>query len=316
MRFTDFILYTALVILALVVTRAHHMWGSEKGVKKAKLDAKKTKDAIAHRNRRLKLLKFFAQFANFGMEANKSTLHDFEYKLSRVGKDIKYVDRPITAIELFGLLKFLMYIGTMAFMLCYFTTFNPIWFLLLIVYAGPALFRLYASSVIMSEDAQIEKEFPDLYLLLYSRLLNGAHTRLAPTLDDYSASLDYMYGDKGCIAMKQFVITLRNYIEVYGDDCMAIKKLREKYRSSMIVNFCNLAVQSLNDVDNSDKLLAFKIELSQKRMEQMTQEAKARVAKGQKMIYLIFLILGEFVVLSWLAKLGGSFGALSTMLGM
>ena len=120
-----------------------------------------------------------------------------------------------------------------------------------------------------------------------------------------------MYGQGGNPSMEKFVTQFRNNIEVYGDDCIAVKKLREVYRSSMIVNFCNLAVQALNNVDNSDKLLAFKIELSQKRMEQMTAEAKKRVAKGQRMIYLIFIILGQFIVLSWVAKMGGSFSQMS-----
>ena len=39
----------------------------------------------------------------------------------------------------------------------------------------------------------------------------------------------------------------------------------------------------------------------------MTSEAKQRVAKGQRMIWLIFIILGEFIILSWAAKIGGSF---------
>lgn len=315
MRFSDLLLTGLCIVLILYVTRINHMWGSEKAVKKAKLDAQKAKDEMNARNRRLRLLKFFSSFADFGMPASKVTLADFEYKLSRVGKDMKYINRPITAVEIYGAMKFASVVGVMIFLVGIVGTGNPLFCAGLLLLFGPAAFRLYASSVIISEDTQIEKEFPDLYLLLYSRLLNGAHTRLAPTLDDYAASLDFMYGDKGCIAMKDFVMTFRNYIEVYGDDCIAIKKLREKYRSSMVVNFCNLAVQALNDVDNSDKLLAFKIELSQKRMEQMTAEAKARVAKGQKMVYLIFVILAEFVILSWLAKLGGSFGGLMTLFG-
>lgn len=304
---SNFILVLLIVAFVLVVTKSNHMWGSTSGAKKAKVDAQKLKQDRKARDLRLKALKFFSQFADFGVDANPVKLHDYEYQLTRIGKPMKYLDRVITATELYGLLKFVSCIGVVIALLGLILTSNPIFLIFMGSVFSSSLFSYYATSKIVAEDSQIEKEFPDLYLLLYSRLLNGAHTRLAPTLDDYLASLEYMYGTDGNPAMEKFVTLFRNYIEVYGDDCIAVKKLREVYRSSMIVNFCNLAVQALNNVNNSDKLLAFKIELSQKRMEQMTSEAKQRVAKGQRMIWLIFIILGEFIILSWAAKIGGSF---------
>jgi hypothetical protein len=303
----NFILFLLILAFVLVVTKSNHMWGSTSGARKAKEDAQKLKQERKSRDFRLRCLKFFAGFSNFGTDANPAKIHEYDYQLTRIGKPIKYVDRVITATELYGLLKFIAFAGVVIALFGLILTSNPIFLIFLAGLFSGSLFSYFATSKIVNEDAQIEKEFPDLYLLLYSRLLNGAHTRLAPTLDDYLASLEYMYGTDGNPAMEKFVTTFRNYIEVYGDDCMAVKKLREVYQSSMIVNFCNLAVQALNNVNNSDKLLAFKIELSQKRMEQMTAEAKKRVEKGQRMIWLIFIILGEFIVLSWAAKLGGSF---------
>lgn len=311
----ELIIIILVLAFILIITRSNHMWGVKKGVNKAKQDAVKMKHDTIARNRRIKFLKFCVSMADLGLDASKATIHEFDYKLSRVGKPLKYLDRPITGIELYGLMKMGMFVGAFIACIGFTLTLNPFFLIFLGVFFTPAIFRLYADTLITTEDLQIEAEFPDLYLLLYSRLLNGAHTRLAPTLDDYIASLNTMYGDESKMAMKNFVTTFRNNIEVYGDDCIAIKKLRDKYKSSMVVNFCNLAVQALNDVDNSDKLLAFKIELSQKRMEQMTAEAKKRVEKGQRMIWLIFIILAQFVVLSWWAKLGTSFGALGTLFG-
>ena len=160
---------------------------------------------------------------------------------------------------------------------------------------------------IIEEDTEIEEDFPDLYMLLYSRLIRGTSMRLAPTLDEYLNSIDAIYGDKSHKAMRNFVLDLRKNIEIYGDDSIAIHKMRETYKSAMLVNFFNLAVQSLRGVDNKDKLLAFKMELSQKKLEQMTARANALVAKGQKAVMLIFIILGQFIVLSWVAKAGVSF---------
>ena len=109
---------------------------------------------------------------------------------------------------------------------------------------------------------------------------------------------------------------LRNNIEIYGDDSMAVRQLREKYRGAMVVNFCNLAVQALSGVDNKDKLTAFKSELSQRQLEAMKLEAQKRIEKGQRVIMLVFIILAEFVVLSWMAKLGGSFGMIGSVFGL
>ena len=160
---------------------------------------------------------------------------------------------------------------------------------------------------IIEEDTEIEEDFPDLYMLLYSRLIRGTSMRLAPTLDEYLNSIDAIYGEKSHQAMRNFVMDLRKNIEIYGDDSMAIHKMRDVYRSAMLVNFFNLAVQSLRGVDNKDKLLAFKMELSQKKLDLMTKKAEAMVAKGQKAVMLIFIILGQFIVLSWVAKAGLSF---------
>ena len=144
-------------------------------------------------------------------------------------------------------------------------------------------------------------------MLLYSRLVRGTQTRLAPTLDDYIKSIDAVYGEESHKAMRNFVMDLRKNIEIYGDDSMAVHKMRDTYRSAMLVNFFNLAIQSLRGVDNKDKLLAFKMELSQKKLDAMTEAANALVAKGQKAVMLIFIILAQFVVLSWVAKAGLSF---------
>ena len=136
------------------------------------------------------------------------------------------------------------------------------------------------------------------------------HFDVNKTLDEYIKSLEVIYGDKSHSAMKKFVLELRKNIEIYGDDSIAVHKMRETYKSAMLVNFFNLAIQSLRGVDNKDKLLAFRMELSQKKLDAMTVKANKMVEKGQKAVMLIFLILAQFIVLSWIAKAGLSFGML------
>ena len=73
-------------------------------------------------------------------------------------------------------------------------------------------------------------------------------------------------------------------------------------------------MQSLSGVDNSDKLLAFKMELAQKQIEDMKKRAEKRVIQGRRAIWVIYAILGQFIVMSWLSKLP-NMGTLSNMIG-
>ena len=221
--------------------------------------------------------------------------------------NIPYIDRNITTYELLGIFKIFKFVCCFLAVFLFVLTYNPIF---LVLFAGLFINKIFEYAMefkIIEEDTEIEEDFPDLYLLLYSRLIRGTSMRLAPTLDEYLNSIDVIYGENSHKSMRNFVLDLRKNIEIYGDDSIAIHKMREVYKSAMVVNFFNLAVQSLRGVDNKDKLLAFKMELSQKKLDQMTKKANALVAKGQKAVMLIFIILGQFIVLSWIAKAGLSF---------
>ena len=101
---------------------------------------------------------------------------------------------------------------------------------------------------------------------------------------------------------------LRNNIELYGDDSIAVSHLRQKYSSVMVVNFCNLATQALRGVDNRDKLLGFKLELQTLQNQYMEERADKMVRQGQRAIFAIYIILAQFVLISWYAKFAGSTG--------
>ena len=311
LAFRDFIIYGTLVILVLYVTKQYNLWGVRKGTSKTKVDVRKAQEAANYRNIILWILNKAEGIAkNFGFQSSIAIIEKYQSNIFRGRLAVPYIDRNITPIELLGIfkaLKFVLcFIGTVLVAL----TRNPAWFAF---YAGLAInkvFELAMEFKIIEEDTEIEEDFPDLYMLLYSRLIRGTATRLAPTLDEYLSSIDAIYGEKSHKAMRNFVTDLRKNIEIYGDDSIAINKMREVYKSAMLVNFFNLAVQSLRGVDNKDKLLAFKMELSQKKLEKMTERANALVAKGQKAVMLIFIILGQFIVLSWVAKAGLSFAML------
>lgn len=304
----DLIVYGVLIVFVLFYTRQNNMWGTKKGTSKTKVEVQKDKDYTKKRNVSLWVLnKCDYLCKNFGFVPSAEKIEKYRFNINRVRVMAPYTDRVFTPTELLGLFKVIKFICCFLAILLTTITNNKIFLILFVALGINYLFENIMEYKIMEEDAEIEEDFPDLYMILYSRLMRGTSVRLAPTLDDYLKSIDAVYGEESHNAMRKFVMELRKNIEIYGDDSMAVHKMRDTYRSAMLVNFFNLAIQSLKGVDNKDKLLAFKMELSQQKLDAMTAKANALVEKGQKAVMLIFIILAQFVVLSWVAKAGLSF---------
>lgn len=310
MLWTDYVIYGSLVVFVLFITRVNNMWGVSKGTKKAKLDIRVSKALAKKRKRTSKLFSYFRlvdKYVGFRLKSSKKKEYDF--KLSRLDLFIPILSRSVTSIELSGIFKTIQAGSILLSLVLFVLSGKAFSFVFLILLFSPAYFDLYAVSKIRDEDDKIERDFPDLYLVLYSRLLNGTKNRLAPTLQDFLDSLDSSsHLDVDTSAIRKFVLDFRNNIELYADDTLALMHLREKYHSVMIVNFCNLAVQSMRGIDNKDKLLSFKIELSSRRKEIMSARADKLVEKGSRAVMLVFLILFQFVALSWYAKLSQAGG--------
>lgn len=306
--FTDLIIYAVLIVFVLFITKQNNMWGTRRGTAKTKVEMRKVKEDTKKRNYLIWLLKKFEFLGeNFGFKPSPAKLVRYKFMITRTRLNLPYVDRNISPIEVVGLFKGIKFLGCFIAIFFNILTGSKIFLMFFLVLFIDKIFEFILENKIMAEDEEIEEDFPDLYMLLYSRLIRGTAMRLAPTLDDYLKSIDAIYGEESHKAMRNFVLDLRKNIEILGDDSMAVHKMRETYKSAMLVNFFNLAIQSLRGVDNKDKLLAFKMELSQKKLEKMTERANALVAKGQKAVLLIFIILAQFVILSWVAKAGLSF---------
>jgi hypothetical protein len=310
MLYTDYILYAALIVFVLYITKLNNFWGVGKGTKKVKADVKLEKSKQKKRKRNLFLLEKYVWISNnVGFSLNEFKEKDYKYKIDRLHWEIKVLSRNIRPSELAGIMKLIQLVACLVGVTGLVAT-GSIFFLATGLFLfTPAIFNLYATTRISDEDDKLESEFPDLYLILYSRLVQGAHARLAPTLKDFLMSIDSIEGkDKAKLVIKNFALDLRNNIEIYGDDGMAVRKLTEKYRSVMVINFCNLTVQALNGVNNSDKLLSFKLELNSKRIEQMKNRADKLVKRGSRSVIVIYVILFQFLVISWVAKLSQAGG--------
>ena len=270
----------------------------------AKKETNKVKQYAKNEKTLTKLLSFCTKVDSFFLfPLSLSKKDQFDYFMRRFDFTIPYVLRPPTASEFSGFFKIIgLVLSSIGVLLCVYTL-NP----LSLIFVGSFFFvdvALFAMNMsIMSSDKALEEDFPDLYLFLCPSLLKGSDCHLSGVLSEFSASFD----EAGLVAHKDIVglVTCMNkLIDIYGSELEAIRHLRDYYRTPTVVNFVNLAIQALNGVDNTQKLLAYKQELCQRNLAQMEAKGAALVEKGSKVIWLIFIILGQFVVLSWLAKCG------------
>lgn len=312
----DMIVYAVLIFVAYYVLTVYNVIGASKGSSKAR-DSKRIikKSQSAQKFARMYLGQFEG-FANSTGGINQRDQMDYAFIISRMRVRNKHLNRDLSPIELHGMLKLIGFIGLGVGLVLFWLTKNIVLAVPILGVALPTIYKFVMNERIRAEDLQLEKDFPDLYLLLFSRLNKVPAARLSPILDDFIKSLEVTSGDSEKIVIKKFAGDFRNLIEVYADDGLAIGKLREKYRTATIINFANLAIQALSGVDNRDKLAAFKAELAAKKMKEMEENAAKLIARGSKVIWLVFIVLAEFVLISWASKFGGSLGALGSMIGL
>lgn len=317
MTFLDLLLYVLLLILVIYVSKSMNLWGTGNASNKAKTDVKYDKKLQKKKHAKSRLLTFYVYaFNKLGGDESKVDINTYIYRISRRGKKIKYLNREFTPIEWLGRFKLVSLIGSFIAVLLLVLTRNPLSFVFFLSIFANQISNMIIDKRIEDEDTQLEENFPDLYLMLYPRLASVDKKRLSPALEEYLMSLEQANRVSDMSATIRFVNDFRANIEVYASDIIALRHLREKYRSVMVVNFTNLAVQAMNGVDNRDKLLSFKLELNDIRLEQMRKRADKAVGRGEIAVKAMYIILFQFVLLSFWAKLSLSLGGLKGIFGI
>ena len=298
MTITDFILYVTLIIFVLYITRINNMWGVSRATSKAKKDVRSSKSFEKRKNRHAAVLRKFVWVAqNVGHTLTTNEQQRLQYKIDRLGIRSKVLDKNYKPNEIVGIFRTISIVSAFLLVVFIVLTKNPICLAFIVFIFGYRLFNVYADLKIADEDRELDEDFPDFYLILYSRLIKGTSARIAPALNDYLVSLDAMASRDNKVVMRRFVMDLRANIDLLGSDD-------------------NLAVQALRGVDNKDKLLSFKLELNQKRLEQMRKRADKMMAKGGRVILLMYVILAQFIGLSFWAKLSLSLGGVKYIFGL
>lgn len=155
---------------------------------------------------------------------------------------------------------------------------------------------------IQDEDEIIDNYFIDLYLLLYSKLRQGSRARLQGTVEQYIDTLEGQSDTDVKEVMLKFAKYMLNLLSLY-EDHVAIPMLRDIYHSATIINFCNVASQALQGIDNFDNLLTFKMQLVERKTNLMRKRQQEILRSGERSIYAIWIILFIFIAVGWYSKL-------------
>ena len=267
------------------------------------LDAIKTERKLNKKRRYgQRKLALYSSFTNMfrGILMTDMQYENHKYWIQRLELKSKVLNRDYTPEEYRGKYGLLLMIGIFCIPISVF--FKPI---ALVTILTVLMFITYPTGLkqqIESEDAIIDNNFLNLYLLMYSRLKMGSRARLQSVVESY---IETMQNERD-LNVKNTMIKLSRYmlntLSQY-EDHVAIPKLRERYNSATIINFCNVAGQALQGVNNADNLLTFKMQLIERKTIAMEKRSEKIYAWGLRSIYLIWVILFFFVCVGWYSKL-------------
>lgn len=254
------------------------------------------------RKREMKKLSLYTQAVDLfrGVFMSQSCYENHMYYIQRLELRSQALDRLLTPEEVRGekVLPFLLSLITLPLGLLW----PVVLFLPVLTFGNLISYQTMYKARIADEDEIIDNYFIDLYLLLYSKLRQGSRARLQGTVENYIATLESSKGSTESKVMLKLAKYFLNLLALY-EDHVAVPKLRDNYRSATIINFCNVATQSLNGVDNFDNLITFKMQLVERRTNLMRERQKKILAQGERSIYLIWIILFIFIAVGWYSKL-------------
>ena len=292
---TLFIAYMILKYFGVMEVFGVNIDRSSEVIKKEKSDNKK-------REREKTRLEIYTQVTNMfrGILLPPAKEADYKYYLGRLKYKSNVLNRSITPEEFVGKKFLILCLGVIILPLGVFFKLAYVFGAVLILYFF--LKPVFMQRKIRDEDEIIDLYFIDLYLLLYSKLRQGSKARLSSVVESYVDTLHTSNNAEMKRVMLGLAEFLLNNLSMYPDH-EAVPLLRERYKSATIVNFCNVASQALQGIDNADTLLTFKMALVEKKAQAMRKTAQKLRIKGERSIYLIYVLLFIFIGMSWASKI-------------
>ena len=299
--------YTFIIILATIfavysILRLFGVFDISSSITRSQNKITETKKSDKSRRKATNRLKLYSTITEMfkGVLLNDIKKENHRYYIDRLDIVSEPLGRKLTPEELRGKHALPFFLSLLII---------PLGIWKPILWGIPILAFLYLISYetayklkIQSEDDIIDDYFIDLYLLLYSKLKQGSRARLQGTVENYIDTLEHQAETDITETMLGLARYFLNLLALY-EDHVAVPKLKEAYHSATIINFCNVATQSLNGIDNADNLLSFKMQLVDRKAEVMRKRQQKILKSGERSIYLIWIILFIFVVVGWYSKL-------------
>lgn len=276
------------------------------GIKQLNTDIEEERALNKKRKREKEKLSFYFHLTDYfrGLFLSDFNFNSHKYIIERLEIKSKVLDRSLTPEEYRGKYIFRLIIAVLCIPLGF--IFKPMWVVSALGVLNFITYKKFAVQKIRDEDDIIDVYFINLYLLMYSKLRMGSKARLQKVVESYIDTLNVSASSDMKEVMLKFSRYLLNNLTMF-EESMAIPKLKLRYKSATIVNFCNVATQALEGIDNSDTLLSFKQELIRRKTDTVKKNADALCRKGEKAVYLIYIILFIFIAVGWYSKLPKGF---------
>lgn len=265
-------------------------------------DIKKERNLQKKRKREQRKLALYASVTNMfrGILMSDLQYQNHLYWIQRLELKSKVLNRFYTPEEYRGKYGLLVLIGLFCIPIGIF--FKPAFVVTAVMFALFIIYPIGLKQKIEDEDIVIDNNFLNLYLLMYSRLRMGSRARLQTVVESYIETMETEQDAQVKDVMLKFSRFLLNNLSQF-EDHVAIPKLRDRYKGATIINFCNVAGQSLQGVDNADNLLTFKMQLVERKTDEMKKRSERIYKSGLRSIYLIWVILFIFICIGWYSKL-------------
>lgn len=289
-----------------MVLKSFGVFTSSRGASGLKKDLDTEKTKKKSRKKEIKKLGFYSSLTNMfrGLVMSDNQYQQHKYMIERLEIRSEVLDRMYTPEELRG--KYLVWLILAIALIPLGVFLKILWAVSIVLIAVYAIYPSRLRAKISAEDEIIDIYFIDLYLLMYSKLRMGSKARLQKVVESYIDTLQIASNLEMQATMLKFARFFLNNLTMY-EDHEAVPKLRDRYRSATIVNFCNVATQALQGIDNRDTLLTLKMELVRRKTDVMKKNSEALRRKGERAIYLIYIILFIFIAVGWYSKLPSGF---------
>lgn len=304
-------MYTTIIVMCTIFTvvqilRLYGVFEINTKPRKVVSNIEDERKVRKKRRREQKLLNTYSSFANMfrGILLTPLTVENNQFYIDRLDIRTKYLGRRYTVEEFRG--KHALPFGLSLVLIPLVVKIPFILIVPIVAFIYLVGYQTLLKQEIQDEDEIIDNYFIDIYLLLFSKLRQGSRARLQTTLENYINTLEGQALTKENEVMLKFARYFLNLLAMY-EDHQAVPKLRDIYHSATIINFCNIASQSLQGVDNFDNLMTFKLQLVDRKTVIMRKRQQQILASGERSIYAIWVILFIFVVVGWYSKLPTGF---------